>query len=97
MDVMVEVAKYLSQLNLSFPMNQLGPILAVVGLLLVWGKYKTALWMGFLSWMYLAVTTNKLTLIAMLQSPPTSVIVVMFLTMTTGFLLLFTVVHQGHR
>lgn len=97
MNIMVEVTKYFSQLNLSFPLQQLGPILAVVGLLLIWGKYKTAAWTGFLSWMYLAVTTNKLTLIAMLQSPPTSVIVVMFLTMTTGFLLLFTFVHQSHR
>lgn len=97
MNMMVEVTKYFSQLNLSFPLQQLGPILAVVGLLLIWGKYKTAVWTGFLSWMYLAVSTNKLTLIAMLQSPPTSVIVVMFLTIATGFLLLFTFVHQGHR
>jgi len=97
MNIVAEITNYLCQLNLSFPVNQIGPVLAIVALLLIWGKYKTALWTGFLSWVYLAVSTNKLTLIAMLQSPPTSVIVVMFLAMTTGFLLLFTVVHQGNR
>lgn len=97
MNILAEITNYLCQLNLSFPVNQIGPVLAIVALLLVWGKYKTALWTGFLSWLYLAVSANKLTLIAMLQSPPTSVIVVMFLAMTTGFLLLFTVVHQGNR
>ena len=97
MNVMAEITNYLCQLNLSFPATQIGPVLAIVALLLIWGKYKTALWTGFISWVYLAVSSNKLTLIAMLQSPPTSVIVVMFLAMTTGFLLLFTVVHQGNR
>lgn len=86
-----------NELASTMPLTQIAPVLLLVALAMIWGRYKEGLWIGGVAVLFITVTSNDGTLMEMINGDVIGPIAILFLGMTMALLALFTFVQQGNR
>ncbi len=97
METLSNLLEFCSALVATLPLTQVIPVLILVVLAIIWGRYKEGFWIGMVSFLAIAYTANKGLVMEIVNAEAYGLIVVMFLGMVTAFFALFTFVNQDDQ
>ncbi len=84
-----------SEMAGTLPLSQIVPVLVLVALTMIWGKYREGFWIGVVACLIITVKSSGNVVVALMSADAVGPIGVIFLGMTTALFALFTIVQQG--
>jgi len=95
METLNRILEVGNELAMAMPLTQTVPVLVLVTLAMIWGKYKEGFWIGIVACLIITISSNEHVVMEMLSAEAYGLIAVMFLSMMMALFALFTFIHQG--